>query len=279
MQTKKLNTLNTYFKTHCTVLLILTLLLASTGVARGQFADCSTGLLQMPTAEMQPDGTFMITNNFLNKHSLSSGGWGYSTFQYGVSISLWGRVEIGYVCTLFDGKRKPTPSERDMITFNQDRHFVGRICLLQEGDFGLDWMPSLTIGVSDPTTGSGGDYTNPDSILTSVNGFFNRYYVVSSKHFTTNWGVVGAHIGYQFNRRFDYRINAPCIGVNWQPIWLQQKGLLDNLSVIAEYDSRTVNLGMIASLWKNRFEAMFELQNLQWINFGLRYKLQLKKVA
>ena len=44
--------------------------------ARGQFADSSTGLLQMPTAEMQPDGTFMITNNYLNKHSLSSTAWG-----------------------------------------------------------------------------------------------------------------------------------------------------------------------------------------------------------
>lgn len=54
----------------------------------GQFADCSTGLLQMPTADMQPDGTFMITNNFLNKHSLATSGWNYNTFQYGIYVSF-----------------------------------------------------------------------------------------------------------------------------------------------------------------------------------------------
>ena len=47
--------------------------------------------------------------------------------------------------------------------------------------------------------------------------------------------------------------------------------------MILEYDSRTVNMGFIASIWENRFEAMFELQNFQWISFGLRYKLRLKK--
>ena len=52
--------------------------------------------------------------------------------------------------------------------------------------------------------------------------------------------------------------------------------LLDNVNFIAEYDSRTFNMGFIASIWDNRFEAMFELQNMRWINFGLRYKLRLK---
>ena len=51
----------------------------------------------------------------------------------------------------------------------------------------------------------------------------------------------------------------------------------DRVDAIVEYDSRTVNLGLIASIWDNRFEAMFELQDFQWVNFGLRYKLRLKK--
>ena len=51
----------------------------------------------------------------------------------------------------------------------------------------------------------------------------------------------------------------------------------NGLNCIAEFDSRTLNLGFIASVWDNRFEAMFELQNFQWINFGLRYKLRIKK--
>ena len=63
-------------------------------ISYGQFADCSTGLLQAPTAEMQPDGTFMITNNWLNQNALPSSGWSYSTFQYGINITFWERIEI-----------------------------------------------------------------------------------------------------------------------------------------------------------------------------------------
>lgn len=260
---------------------VIAVLLMTVFTCRAQFADCSTGLLQMPTADMQDDGTFMITNNFLNQHATSTK-WNYDTFQYGIYVSFWRRLELGYVCTIFNGAWDPRPdsekSYRLRIMRNQDRHFVGRVCLLREGEFGLRWMPALVVGVSDPVTGSGGDYIKIDGVEGSGNGFFNRNYVVLTKHFSTPWGGLGVHAGYQFNRRLDYPINNPCFGLNWQPIWLQQKGIFDHLELIAEYDSRTVNMGVIASVWGNRFEAMFELQNFCWINFGLRYKLRLKKI-
>ena len=249
----------------------------SSVVARAQFADCSTGLLQMPTAEMQQEPTFMITNNYLNKYSVPNSQWGYDTFQYGFTVSFWGRIEMGYICTIIDGKRRPNPSGRDLIMFNQDRHFAGRVALLREGDFGLKWMPGLVAGISDPTTGAnGGNYldTNVDG---SGNGFFNRNFIVLTKHFGTSWGAVGVHAGYQYNRRTDYPINGPCAGVDWKPRWLHDRWLLDDLDLIVEYDSRTVNAGFIASIWDNRFEAMFEWQNFRWFNFGLRYKLRIKK--
>lgn len=252
-------------------------------ITYGQFADCSTGLLQAPTAEMQQDGTFMITNNFLNKHSLPTSGWNYNTFQYGIYISFWERIEIGYVCTIFNGAWDPRPveekGERRTIMRNQDRHFVGRVCLLKEGEFGKSWIPALVVGASDPVTGTGGDYTDTELVAGADNGYFNRYYIALTKHFITPYGTIGTHLGYQFNKRTDYPINSPCLGVNWQPVWLKDKGLLDKLNIIVEYDSRTVNVGLIASVWQNRFEAMFELQNLHWVNFGLRYKFQLKKVV
>ena len=267
------------FRFPFAALFVATLMLCSLPT-RAQFCDSSTGLLQMPTADMQDDGTFMITNNFLNKNALSPRGWGYDTFQYGVSISFWGRMEIGYVCTLFNGVWDPRPdkSYRATIIRNQDRHFTGRIRLLKEGEFGQKWILSLVVGASDPFTGSGDyEYLSLDDVTGSGNGYFNRFFAVASKHFQTPWGEIGAHAGYQYNRRTDYPINGPCAGVNWSPVWLQHHGILDEINVIAEYDSRTVNMGFIASIWENRFEAMFELQNFQWVNFGLRYKLRLKK--
>ena len=218
----------------------------------------------------------MITNNILNKHSTSST-WNYHTFQYGFAVSFWGRVEMGYVCTIFNDHWKGSQSREGVWMVNQDRHFTGRVLLLREGD-GFDWMPALMFGISDPVTGSGsGEYIGSEVSGSAGNGFFNRTFFVLSRHFQTSWGEVGAHAGYQFNRRVDYRINAPCVGINWKPVWLQFKNVFDCLNCVAEFDSRTVNLGFIASVWDNRFEAMFELQNFQWINLGLRYKLKLKQ--
>ena len=157
--------------------------------------------------------------------------------------------------------------------FNQDRHFNAKLLLLREGDFGVQWLPALAVGVSDPTTGAGADYSET-SVDGEGNGFFNRYYVVATKHFTTNVGKIGAHLGYQFNKRTDLPMNGPCAAIDWMPKWLDTPNF--SLKAIAEYDSRTFNVGFIASIWGDRFEAMFELMALKWVNAGIRYKLVLK---
>lgn len=246
------------------------------GISCGaQFWDSATGLLQMPSADMNRDGTFMITNNFMNKHSISNWYWGYHTFEYGFNVSFWNRLEIGYVCVLIDGKRNPAPkSDWYRMMFNQDRHFTAKVLLLREGDFGVSWLPALAVGMSDPTTHTGGNYSG-ESVTGEGNGFFNRYYAVATKHFNTKVGAVGAHLGYQYNLRTDFPMNGPCVAVDWVPVWLDSPAA--SVKLIAEYDSRTFNMGFIASFWDDRFEAMFELMAMKWVNFGVRYKLALKK--
>lgn len=250
------------------------LMLLACFASRGQFWDSSTGLLQCPSAEVNRDGTFMITNNFMNKHSISESYWGYHTFEYGININLWSRLEIGYVCVILDGKRHPDPTERDLIMINQDRHFNAKALLLREGELGLSWMPALAVGFSDPVTHIGGQNYNKDSVSGDSNGFFNRYYVVATKHFDTSIGSLGTHLGYQYNKRTDFPMNGPCAAIDWVPVWLNKPNF--TLKAIAEYDSRTFNIGFIASIWQDRFEAMFELMAMKWVNFGVRYKLRLK---
>lgn len=251
------------------------LMLIGCFASRGQFWDSSTGLLQAPSADMNRDGTFMITNNFMNKHSISEWYWGYHTFEYGFNINLWSRLEIGYVCVILDGKRKPSPkSEWYGIMFNQDRHFNAKVLLLREGDFGLSWLPAIAVGVSDPVSGATSDDYSSSDVSGSGNGFFNRYYAVASKHFNSNVGRIGAHLGYQYNKRTDLPMNGPCAAIDWVPVWLNKPNF--SLKAIAEYDSRTFNVGFIASIWREHFDVMFELMAMKWINFGVRYKLQLK---
>ena len=252
------------------------LLLAGSTLARAQFLDATTGLLSMPTAVMNPGGTFMITANFLNKN-YTPPAWDYHTFGYGFDVALWDRIEAAYVLTVFNGYRTDVDADAPggEVTYrytNQDRHFSAKLLVFREGEFGKNWMPALAIGLSDPA--SGGNVNVTDKDISSGNGFFNRYYAVATKHFNTPWGELGAHVGYQFNVRKDRHINAPCAGINWRPIWLQTDWL--TLDLVAEYDSLNFNLGFIASLWHDRVEAMFDLQSFRYVSFGLRYKMCLR---
>ena len=160
--------------------------------------------------------------------------------------------------------------------FNQDRHFSAKVLALKEREI-WNWTPSIALGISDPVTGSGtGEYIGSDvsGDTYTQNGFFNRFYIVATKHFNTPIGQIGAHLGYQYSLRKERTINAPCAGVTWRPIWTRNRWF--DPKFIVEYDARTPNIGFIADIWDDCFEAMFCLQNFQWVSFGLRFKLRLK---
>ena len=247
--------------------------------AKAQFTDSTTGLLSAPSADMNASGTFKITNNFLNEHITPTGAatefpWDYNTFGYGFSITFWSRLEVAYACTLFNGDWSPSAtSYRQKIILNQDRHFAAKVLALREGEI-WGWTPSIAIGISDPVTaGGGGDYIESGSGISSGNGFFNRTYIVATKHFSTKFGVVGGHLGYQYSKRTDWDRTGVVAAVDWQPIWIQNRWFSPKF--VLEYDAKNVNFGFISSIWDDRFEAMFVLQGFQWVSCGLRYKLRL----
>ena len=241
--------------------------------AKAQFTDGMTGLLNMPSAEMNQSGTFTITNNFLNHH-ISPARWSYNTFGYGFGITFWSRLEVNYVCTIFNhnwGK------EINDIIVNQDRHFNFKVLALREGEFGKSWVPALAFGAGDPLTAVNyNGYFDEGGVKDGAgNGFFQRFYVALSKHFDTGWGEVGAHLAYQYSVRTDWiNRNAPCAAVTWRPVWLRNRWF--DPKFVLEFDARTPNFGFTADIWDSRFQAMFCLQNFQWVSFGLRFKLRLK---
>ena len=259
-------------------ILMICFISLSSGVVKAQFSDATSGLLSIPSAEMYSDGTFQITNLFLNHHNLCPPedgwhGWEYNTFAYGVGITFWERLEINYVCTLFNGKWSKSGGQPSWF-MNQDRHFAAKVLLMKEGDL-WPWMPSIAAGLSDPVTGAGGgNYFGQQKIVSGGNGYFNRMYLVFTKHFSTNAGKIGVSMMYQTSLRGDYITPGVSFGVDWAPVWLENDYFSPR--IIAEYDNRYVNLGFIANVWENRFEAMFELQNLCWVTFGLRYLLRLR---
>lgn len=220
----------------------------------------------------------MITNNYLRKEYLPSTNyyWGYDTFGYSLSITLWSRLEISYCCVILDGKRNPNAnSEWYRIMFNQDRHFAARVGITKDGEWGQKWLPAIAIGISDPVTGAGGgNYIGSD--VSSGNGFFNRMYITMSKRFPTSWGDVSGHLGYQYSLRSDGMPSGPQAAITWNPVWLNNpEWFMNSFRATLEYDARYVNFGINASIWKDRFEFMAMLLNMRYPMVGARFKLVL----
>lgn len=254
-------------------ILIIIGLFFSCKISYAQLTDGTTGLLHIPTAEVQNDGIAMIGGNFLNKHNLPSNWWwGYNTYNYYINITFFERIEIAYICTLVQGKPNNGyhwPEHTWGKFVNQDRHFAGKIQLVKEGEW---WkhMPAIAIGVSDPTTGSGTDYSDL-AVSGNGNGFFNRWFAAVSKHFhIKNAGELGVHATYLYNKRTDYPLNGVALGVNFRPNFHK------NLNIIVEHDTKTLNVGAIYSLWADHFNFLFELQEGKYVSAGLVYKVNLK---
>ena len=157
------------FFSHIRVLIIVLLLLSTAaGPARAQFLqDGASGLMLAPSADMNPSGTFMITNTFLDPHVLPPFPWGYDTFGYSINITFWSRFEVAYVLTLLDGKRMENPpSAWWRAQNNQDRHFYAKFLLVKENEFGWKWVPAIAAGVSDPVTGAvNGEYIGSTDMI------------------------------------------------------------------------------------------------------------------
>lgn len=229
-----------------------------------------TGLLHAPNAEMQEDATVLIGGNYMNKENLPNKNiWYYNSYNYYLNITFLSRLELAYICTLVKGIPNTSywPEQTWNKFVNQDRHAAARFLLMRENDF-FAYMPAIVIGVNDPTTGTGGDYTKPN-VEGSGNGHFNKWYIAASKHINTKWGEFGGHIGYVYNKRKPYPLNGPTLGINFRP------DAIKGLNAIIEYDSKTVNIGAIYN-WKNHFNLLFELQNFKYISAGLCLQLNLK---
>ncbi|MCR4824817.1 MAG: hypothetical protein K5849_05605, partial [Bacteroidales bacterium] len=117
------------------------------------------------------------------------------------------------------------------------------------------------------------EYWGSITEISDQNGYFNRFFVSASKHFDFGIGDIGVHAGYQYSLRKDRPLKGPCGGINWKPKWVQNDWI--RLNLIAEYDSRTFNAGLVTSIYKDHFDILAVWQNLEWFSIGVRYKLVL----
>ncbi len=262
-------------------LFILLALLYATQSTRAQYVYGTTGLLHMPTADMQRDKTFLCGASYLDV-AATPAHWNYNTFNYYINITIFPWLEIGYTCTLH---KIGLPAYGYSYKFrNQDRQFSGRLRLWKEG-WWKPWTPQIVIGANDPGTNDMlGNPDKDDYGITGVgelgNGHWNRYYLAATKHFAfERTGELGIHLAYVYNKRRDYHLNGPAVGANFQ-FAMQHEGwgyqLLNRLNLMAEYDSRTVNCGLGVSFWKDYICAVMELTECRHFSGGILFRVHLK---
>ena len=240
--------------------------------AMAQFTYGTTGLLHMPTADMQRDKTFMFGGGYLNEHATPKY-WYYDTWNYYINITFFPWLEVGYTCNLFKAEHLGLKPYGYSGFTNQDH---GRLRLWKEG-WWKEWTPQIVVGVNDFTTGSGEDYLDM-AVEGNGNGYFNRYYIAATKHL--DWyGQWRFHAAYVYNKRIRDKLNGPAFGVDYQfalageELW--QKAV-NGLNLMAEYDSKFVNIGARYTLWKDHINIVTELRECKHPSVGVYFKVHLK---
>ncbi len=240
---------------------------------QAQFPYGTTGLLHMPTADMQRDKTVMVGGSALNKRATP--GWSYNTYNYYLNITLFPFLEVAYACTLNKGMPGNYWPESTWGKFtNQDRQFSGRLRVIKEGQF-WKYMPAVVLGGNDvltrdwQTIEDKEDDSGFGTPVSKGNGRWNRWYIAASKHLDL-YGDFGIHTAYLYNRRADYKLNGFALGANWKP------QIYSHLNLMVEYDSRTVNCGLGYTFWKDHINVVTELNDFKYLSAGIYFKIHLK---
>lgn len=255
------------------IVVVFFFLLLLVGSVKAQFTYGTTGLLHMPTADMQKDKTFLAGGGYLNKHATPDR-WSYDTWNYYINITFLPWLEVAYTCTIFDEWIKRGNYNIHMI--NQDRNFSGRLRIWKEG-WWKEWTPQIVVGGNDVLHGSGhgGDI---GAVESGGNTFYQRYYAAATKHLSWS-GEWGIHAAYVYSKRVGHLFKGLAVGVDYQftlkgeELW--QKAV-NKLNLMAEYDSKFVNIGARYACWKDYINVIAELRDCKYPSVGVYFKVHLK---
>lgn len=211
-------------------------------LTKAQSLNGMTGLLNVPSADVQADGTFILGVNYLPE--INQPVLGYNTGNYYFNLTFLPFLEVAYKLTIL---------KLSNGTYNQDRGASFRLQPLKEKKY----LPAVTIGVHDFFTTS-----------SSGNQYFGATYIVSTKHFSLNSNNLGVTVGYGS----DYLRHSQYVGlfggISVAPSFLKP------LKLMAEYDCKGINLGGSLLLFKHLY-ILSMAQHLNYFAGGIAYRAYL----
>ena len=119
-------------------------------VGQAQQYTGTSGMVHIPTGEMQHEGDALIGAHFLNKAMTPDTGFlylgeKYNTFDYYLALTPFSWIEMSYVCT---ERRRAINEQTGEIQWSKDRYASVKIQPLKEGKY---W-PAVAIGCNDVLT-------------------------------------------------------------------------------------------------------------------------------
>lgn len=234
---------NRYTKSVCVLLIIL---LTTCNEVQSQSLTGVTGLLNIPSADMQEDGTFFAGINYINQHAFRNfEREPYNRYAWYLDITFLPFLEINFRSTTYkisDDK------------YNADRMASVKLRVLRERKY---W-PAIVIGGNDiytPASGGG-------------NQFFVSAYVVATKHIPVKKSDIGLTLGYGFKVHQHIQYDGFFGGISFSPSFLRQ------LNLIAEYDGNNYNLGGNILFFKHLL-VFAMAHDLKYFSGGIAYRVYL----
>lgn len=219
-----------------------------------QYTMGVTGGLNIPSADMQGDGTFMAGGNYLPKELLPDQ-MDFNSGNYFVNLTFFPFAELAYRCTFLRGEYK------NGNKLQQDRSVSVRLRPLKEGAF---W-PSVVVGSNDVfTTGRLNAFKEYDG----GNRYFSSVYAVMTKHLSLGMQDVGFTLGYNLPFKEKSRREGVFAGMSYTPSFMK------NISLMAEYDAEAFNVGFSGKLF-NHFSIYALYYDLNVVAAGIRYEFVL----
>lgn len=230
-------------------------------MAVAQQYNGTSGLIHVPSAEMNHEGDVRFGSHFMNKAMTPDTGFifngeKYNTFDYYLSITPYNWIELSYTCT---ERLISRPGDAAVVYGAKDRYFSAKVQPLKEGKY----YPAVAIGCNDVAT----TIYNPNN--TSAQLYFTNYYLAATKHLCFSGNELGVTLAYRhYFRGYNAKWNGLVGGLTFRPSFFPQA------RAIVEYTGNEVQVGVDALLWRHLL-IQASLKDFKYPNFGLCFQMNL----
>jgi hypothetical protein len=229
------------------------LLILMANQVMGQTLLGTTGYLNIPSADMQEDGTFFFGGSYIDKAYIDNyGGGDHNALTYYLNLTFLPFFEASF------GSTRLLNLDSDRNTM--DRRFSFRFRPLRERKY----VPAIVIGAHDV-------YTSVSEDL-ETNQYFSSLYIVATKNIPLKGSEFGLTLGYGIDAFRNNQFLGLFGGVSFSP------GFYRPMKFIAEYDGQGLNLGINAKFFNHLFVYAM-LNDLTSFSGGIAYHVYLLNEA